>query len=227
MPAMSRRGFFCACAALPLAAAQGAGPATPGPTPDQALDRVVLGNREFRIDDPTRPELSQARRAMLATGQHPFAAILGCADSRTPPEALFRAGLGEIFTVRIAGNSATAGSVGSLEYAVEELHVPLILVMGHERCGAVAAARQVLETGAALPGVLSELVAPIIPSLIEARASGAADVLDAAVRIHARRTARRLRDGNALINGAVREGKLRVEAAYYSLDDGAVSILPA
>jgi carbonic anhydrase len=225
MQRLSRRRFGCACAGLlaPFAATA----QTARPTPDQALERMVQGNQEFRVDDPTRPELSQARRAMLTTGQQPFAAILGCADSRTPPEALFHAGLGEIFTVRIAGNSATIGSVGSLEYAVEELHVPLILVMGHERCGAIAAAKHVLDTGVMLPGVLGELVAPIIPALVEARASGGTDVLDAAVRVHARRTARRLREHDGLITSAVREGKLRVEAAYYSIDDGVVTLLPA
>ncbi|MEI6158386.1 MAG: carbonic anhydrase [Roseococcus sp.] len=222
----SRRRFFCACAAVaaPFAAQAQTSPALPSPS--EAIARILEGNRLFQDDDPTRPEVSQARRDMLTRSQRPFAAILGCADSRTPPESLFHVGLGDLFTVRIAGNSPTLGTVGTLEYAVEELQVPLILVMGHERCGAVAAANHLLETGIALPGVLNELVLPILPAIIEARRSRAPDVLDAAVRIHAQRTARRLRDGSGLIAGAVREGKLRVEPAYYSLDDGVVSVLP-
>ncbi len=228
MSSLSRRRFFCACGAVaaPFAAHAQTPALPPLPSPNEALARIVEGNRQFQVDDPTRPEVNQARRDMLTRGQRPFAAILGCADSRAAPEALFHVGLGEIFTIRIAGNSATLGTVGTLEYAVEELHVPLILVMGHERCGAVAAANQLLETGTPLPGVLSELVLPILPALIEARRSGVANPLDAAVRIHAQRTAKRLREGGGLIAQSVREGKLRVEPAYYSLDDGAVTILP-
>ncbi len=221
MTSFSRR-LFCSCLALALPAAAQAPPSSA-----DALARMIEGNRQFRIDDPTRPALNQARRTALARGQSPFAAILGCADSRTPPEALFQVGLGDIFTVRVAGNSFLPGAVASLEYAVEELHVPLILVMGHERCGAVAAANQVLETGGQLPGGLSELVAPIIPAIIQARREGGADPLDAAVRLHARRTAQRLREADGVIAHAVHEGRLRVEAAYYDLDNGEVSLLPA
>ena len=224
---LSRRRFFCACGAVaaPFAAQSETAPA-PLPSPNEALARIIEGNRLFQIDDPTRPEMNQARRATLTRGQRPFAAILGCADSRVAPEELFHVGLGEVFTVRIAGNSATLATVGTLEYAVEELHVPLILVMGHERCGAVAAANELLENGTPLPGVLSELVLPIMPSVIAARRSGAADVLDAAVRIHSQRTAKRLREGPGLLAQAVRERKLRIEPAYYDIDLGAVSILP-
>jgi len=229
MSILSRRRFFCACGAVaaPLAAhAQTAPALPPPPSPTDALARIVEGNRLFRIDDPTRHEMNQARRETLARGQRPFAAILGCADSRVAPEELFHAGLGHLFTVRIAGNSATLATIGTLEYAVEELHVPLILVMGHERCGAVTAAKELLETGASLPGVLNELVLPIMPAVIAARRSGAADVIDAAVRIHAQRTAKRMSEGPGLLAQAVRERKLRIVPAYYDLDNGAVSILP-
>jgi len=220
MTHFSRRAL-CACLCLPMAArAQGAA------DPDAALARMIDGNRQFRIDDPAQPGLSQARRAALARRQAPYAAILGCSDSRTAPEALFHTGLGDIFTVRVAGNSALQGAVGSLEYAVAELHVPIILVMGHERCGAVTAAREVLESGDTLPGALEELVAPIIPSLIQTRREDAAEWIDAAVRLHARRTARRLRQEDGIIAAAIRDGRLRVEAAYYNLEDGEVSILP-
>ena len=215
---LSRRRFFCACGAVAAPfAAQSETALAPLPSPNEALARILEGNRLFQVDDPTRPEMNQARRATLTRGQRPFAAILGCADSRVAPEELFHVGLGEVFTVRIAGNSATLATVGTLEYAVEELHVPLILVMGHERCGAVAAANELLENGTPLPGVLSELVL---------RRSGAADVLDAAVRIHSQRTAKRLREGPGLLAQAVRERKLRIEPAYYDIDLGVVSILP-
>lgn len=228
MPAFSRRRFFCACGAmaLPAAASTHPAPTAPGLSPAEAVDRLREGNRLFRVDDPFRPEVSQARREMLTAGQQPFVALLGCADSRVPPEALFHLGLGEIFTVRVAGNSALPGALGSLEYAVSALRVPLVVVMGHEGCGAVAAAKNVVEAGTVLPGALGPLVAPIIPAVVQARRAGAANVLDEAVRIHAQLTARTLRTEDGLISRAIAAGTLRVVAAYYSLDDGAVSILP-
>ncbi len=228
MHRMSRRHFFCACGALAAATTARAETAHPRPdiSPDQAIQRLREGNRLFRVDDPFRPEVNQARREMLAAGQQPFAAMLGCADSRVPPEELFHVGLGEIFTVRVAGNSALPGAVGSLEYAVSALHVPLVMVMGHEGCGAVSAAKTVVETGAVLPGALGPLVAPIVPAVVQAMRARAANVLDEAVRIHAQITARTLRTEDGIISRAVEAGTLKVIAAYYSLDDGAVTILP-
>jgi len=230
---LSRRRLFCACGAVALSAATlpalaqpHAASAQPGISPDQAIERLREGNRLFRVDDPFRPEVNQARRDMLTSGQQPFVALLGCADSRTPPEALFHAGLGEIFAVRVAGNSALAGAVGSLEYAVSVLRVPLIVVMGHEGCGAVSAAKAVVDTGVVLPGAIGPMVAPIVPAVVQAMRAGAADVTDAAMRTHAQLTARTLRTADGIISRAVETGGLKVIASYYSLDDGAVHILP-
>lgn len=228
MPALARRHFLCACGALALPGAARAqmAPPRPGISPAEAIERLAEGNRLFRVDDPFRPEVSQARREMLTSGQQPFVALLGCADSRVPPEALFHAGLGEIFAVRVAGNSALPGALGSLEYAVSALRVPLVMVLGHEGCGAVSAAKAVVENGTVLPGALGPMVAPIVPAVVQAMRAGAANVLDEAVRIHSRITARQLRTQDGVIARAVAAGTVQVVAAYYNLDDGAVTILP-
>src|SRR5438105_3479472 len=120
----------------------------PVPTPAAALDRLKDGNGRFAADKPAARKTDAKRRAELAAGQHPFAVVLTCADSRVAPELVFDAGLGELFVLRVAGNIADPAVVGSIEYAVEHLHTPLIVVLGHESCGAVAAALD----GAKLPG---------------------------------------------------------------------------
>jgi carbonic anhydrase len=107
---------------------------------DEALDLLLEGNARFAEDRPLQIHEGVRRRAMLTEGQYPAAVILGCADSRVPPELLFDTGLGDLFVVRVAGNVASVDEAGSIEYAVEHLHVPLVMVLGHERCGAVTAA---------------------------------------------------------------------------------------
>ncbi|MEI6162399.1 MAG: carbonic anhydrase [Roseococcus sp.] len=224
---ISRRlAFACAFCATSAARAQEA-PARNTLTPAHSLDRLMEGNRRFVADAPAPPGDYATRRRALTRGQAPFAAILGCADSRTPPEALFRASLGEVFTVRIAGNSLFTDGLGSLEFAANALGVSVILVLGHERCGAVGAAIQVAEQGAQLPGALMSVVEPILPAVAEARRSNPANMLDATIKQHARLTARRLRDQPSALSPAIASGALRVEAAYYDLDKGRVTLLPA
>src|SRR5438105_3680928 len=118
------------------------------PTPTGSLQRLKDGNARFAADKPNKRDVGADKRKELAKGQHPFAIVLTCADSRVAPELLFDAGLGELFVLRVAGNIADPAVVGSIEYAVEHLHTPLIVVLGHESCGAVAAALD----GAKLPG---------------------------------------------------------------------------
>lgn len=221
-----RAAFACAFCAAPAARAQEA-PARNRLTPAQSLERLMEGNSRFVADAPAPPGDYATRRRALTRGQAPFAAILGCADSRTPPEALFRATLGEVFTVRIAGNSLFTDGLGSLEFATNALGVSVILVLGHERCGAVAAAIQVAEQGAQLPGALMAVVNPILPAVAEARRSNPADMLDETVKWHARLTARRLRDQASALTPALAAGGLRVEAAHYDLDKGRVTLLDA
>jgi carbonic anhydrase len=221
-------GFCALCAGL---AASGAPPARAADpvakttlTPDEALARLLEGNRRFVADDPLRPDIGNHRRHELAVGQAPFAAILGCADSRVAPETLFGAGLGEIFTTRVAGNTLAPAILGSLEYSVAVLGAPLILVLGHERCGAVVAAVEVAERATVLPGSLTPMIEPILPAVAAVRGRPG-DLVDNAVKEHARRTAARLRTGEPSLAGAIRDGKLKVAAGYYDLDDGKVDIL--
>jgi carbonic anhydrase len=157
----------------------------------------------------------QVRPEALASGQRPWAAVLGCADSRVAPEWLFASGSGELFEVRSAGNTAFDAGVASLEYAVAELQVPLILVMGHSGCGAVTAAMG----SAPLTPLLEELVTPIRAALRPGLD------LAAAVAANARATARALPRRSELLRDAQADGRLRIEAAVADIGSGRVSVL--
>jgi carbonic anhydrase len=128
-------------------------PPSGGPTPDQALQRLMEGNQRFVSGKVTHPSQSSARRSEISTGQKPFAAILSCADSRVPPELIFDQGLGDLFVVRVAGNTVNEEGLGSLEFGTKVLGAPLLLVLGHTKCGAVDAALQ----GKPLPGHISSV----------------------------------------------------------------------
>jgi len=191
-------------------------------TPDQALARLLAGNARFVADNPLAPAIGSGRRHELAGGQGPFAAVVGCADSRTAPESLFGAGLGEIFTTRVAGNTMTAPTLASLAYSVQALGAPLVMVLGHERCGAVAAAVEFVTKGTRLPDPMMAMVDPIVPAVRAAQSKGG-DLLDQSVQENARLVAKGLRE-HATFRALV-PSKLRVVAARYDLDDGKVTVL--
>jgi carbonic anhydrase len=202
--------------------------------PDEALAVLREGKRAFVAGGLALKPGDSARRLALAGGQAPIAVLVGCSDSRVPPELLFGRGLGELFVVRIAGNTVgTAAALGSVEYAVAGLGVPLVVVLGHERCGAVAAALDVVERGATFPGSIDQLIEPIVPAALRARdaalRAGAGDgpgaVLHAAVVENARRVAARLRSSEAVLVDPLRAGRLKVVAACYDLEDGRVDFL--
>lgn len=195
-------------------------------TPQQALDRLKAGNQAFITDRNMPVDISARRRLALATGQSPFAALVGCADSRVGPEHLFGAGLGELFIVRTAGNYVDDAGFGSLAYAVSALKVPLIVVLGHQACGAVAAATSVVTDNAQLPPALTRMVQPILPAVIDARANQAPgeDLVDKAIIANAKRVASGLRShSDPIVSGPVAEGKVMVVAAYYELSTGKVT----
>src|SRR5438093_4353999 len=137
--------------------------------PYAALQRLLDGNARYVANKAERPDQTVERRLALAQAQHPFAAILGCADSRVPAEIVFDQGLGDLFVVRVAGPVLDEAVLGSLEFAVAELGLGLILVLGHERCGAVAATIAALERGADAPGRIADLVAAITPAVKRVR----------------------------------------------------------
>jgi carbonic anhydrase len=230
---LSRRTFFgCACcAAAGLALPRSQARAATGPrttlTPDQALAALKEGNDKFVTDSPVRSVQGRERRLEIARGQTPFAVLVSCSDSRVPPELLFGRGLGELFIVRNAGNTVDTAALGSIQYAVAELGVPLILVLGHERCGAVDAAVQVVKNNASFPGAIGQMIEPIVPAVIKAQ-SQPGDLLDNAVRENVRRVTNRLRTASEpILLEPLRAGKLKIVGARYDLDDGDVDFFDA
>lgn len=193
-------------------------------TPDEALARLMQGNKRYVRNKMFHPNESEEVRAKLASGQAPFAAILGCADSRVPPEIVFDHGLGDLFVVRVAGNLVEDEGIGSLEYAVEHLGVPLIVVLGHERCGAVKATIETLEAGAEAPGHVAALVAKLKPA-VEKIAKMPGDKAENAMRENAKSGAAQLAAMEPILKEKVEQGKLKVVAMRYDLDTGAVEVL--
>ena len=191
-------------------------------TPDQALAQLQDGNRAFLNDAPLQPVIDRASRLKLAAGQSPFAAYVSCSDSRVPPELLFGRGLGELFIVRNAGNTLDTAALGSLEFAVSVLRVPLIVVMGHEACGAVQAAMSVVHENARFSGNIGKMIQPIIPAVLEADMSHGGGI-EAAVRQNVRRVVRELReDASPILLVPQGDGALMVVGAYYQLGSGEV-----
>lgn len=230
----SRRTFFrqgCCTAvglagALNLLSAQAADGRKTDLSPAQALDKLRQGHENFLNDKPSlKSSRDSSRRLEIARGQVPFAVLVGCSDSRVAPEVLFDTGLGELFIVRNAGNTVDTVALGSIQYAVQVLNVPLVLVLGHERCGAVEAALSVVEKNTVYPGSIGQMVEPIIPAVLRAKASGTykeGGLLDAAVRENVRRTVERLRMSEPAMLEPMRAGKLKIVGARYDLDDGKV-----
>ena len=180
--------------------------------PVAAMAVLKAGHRRFLDGQSMHPNISRQRLTEVADEQNPFAVILGCADSRVPMELLFDAGLGDLFVVRNAGNQASAAAIGSVEYAVAQLGVGLVVVLGHERCGAVSAA---LDFTAHLTPSLAQVVGQVRMQLIAAQAL---DDLDLACRANANSTAQMLVDSSVQLTDLVRQGRLQVHAAYYDLD---------
>lgn len=188
-------------------------------TPDEALAQLMAGNQRFVSNKRLNPHQNVARVAEVASSQAPFAAILSCADSRVVPEIAFDQGIGDIFVARVAGNLAATEDVASEEYAVGVLGTPLLMVMGHERCGAVKAALE----GGELPGVIESLAFAIRPA-VQASEKEPGDRLTNVIKANVRLQVQRLLN-SSVIAAAVKEGKLKVVGAYYDLDTGVVSLV--
>lgn len=200
---------------------------TAGLTPDQALARLTEGNARFAAMTEAEPNKNTERLVAVAGGQQPFVGVLGCVDSRVPPELVFDRGLGDIFDTRIAGAIADDSAIGSLEFGVGEFGVPLLVVLGHSGCGAVTAAVKELDAGSpALPGRIGAVVDPIIPAVKAVRAQGvsADDVIDAAAREVVRRGVAALRSSPVLFE-RITSGKLKAVGAFYQLQTGRVEFL--
>ncbi len=211
-----------AATALPSGAVRAAGPVAKTTLPPaEALKLMKEGNENFRNEAPSLAANGRERRLELARGQAPFCVLVGCSDSRVSPEILFGRGLGELFIVRNAGNTVDTAALGSIEYAVGVLGVPLVIVLGHQSCGAVAAAVEVVQNNATFPGVIGEMVQPIVPAVLEAKTLGG-DLLETSVRSNARRVAKRLTTKSLVIKDAINAGTVKVVGARYGLSDGHV-----
>ncbi|NKE46420.1 carbonic anhydrase [Roseomonas frigidaquae] len=233
-PGRGRRGLMAAFAGLAAGAATGFPLARPARassglppttlTPDQALERLMQGNQRYLAQAPQPGPGNRDRRAILATGQAPFAAVLGCADSRAAPEVLFQAGLGDIFVARNAGNLADTGAIGSLEYAVSNLGVPLIMVLGHEHCGAAGAAVALAQQPLALPAHLRDMLLPMLPAALAALRAGG-DTVEGTVRLNVALNVSRLLTESPVLAAAATAERLKIVGAYYDLDTQQVSAI--
>ena len=228
-------------------AAEPAHPDQPIVLPAEAISRLKAGNARYTSGKEQPPESSQERafeatnsyenagltflgmtadqaakrRAELTKSQHPFAIIVSCSDSRVPPEIVFDQGLGDLFVLRVAGNVIDDHSLGSIEYAVDHLAVRLIVVLGHQRCGAVKAAKDTIAAKTEAPAHIQSLVTAIKPA-VEATVHGD---LEATVEANVKNVTQALRSSPPILKPKVDSGEVRVIGAYYNLDTGAVSFL--
>ena len=233
---VSRREFVgLAAAGLSLAVPKGllalvqkeaAGKARAPISADQALRELVEGNARFVKGQPASPRRSPEDFRALAEAQYPEAVIVSCADSRVAPEILFDVGVGDIFVVRVAGNVVNGSGVmvkGSIEYAVAELNVPLIVVLGHSGCGAVKAAMKHIDAKDSLPGAINGMVELIKPAVAQSKGAPG-DPLENAIRKNVEIGVERLKELEPILAPRVKEGKLKVVGGVYDLRTGAVTL---
>jgi carbonic anhydrase len=217
-----------------------------GPTPDMrivlkgALERLKEGNRRYAEARMSNPRRGKDQRLLVSKAQLPFAIVVGCADSRVPPEILFDQGLGDLFTVRVAGHVVDDAALGSIEYAVEHLGTRLVMVLGHERCGAVDAACKGGDPGGHV-GSLARAIKPAVDVARRNRSAGGhgakggrsgadanqgGSLLDAAVRANVERTVDQLKGSWPVLGPEIREERLTVVGGIYDLETGLVEIIP-
>ena len=231
---VSRRRFLGA-GAVALAtfggAAWAADPPKPGSPPPRnaiapgdALKRIMEGNARYAANNPTERDFS-ASRAQLAQSQYPIASILSCADSRVVPDLVFDQSPGDLFVCRVAGNIMTTNLLASLEYGVQFLGSPLILVVGHSNCGAVDAALKVVKTNAQLPGHLPELITAIKPAAIAASRMAPNDMLNYAIADNVRRQVARLKSAAPVVAKAYRDRKIVIAGGVYDIATGKVTLV--
>ena len=192
--------------------------------PQVALDRLMAGNQRFVDAQMQHPDQDPDHRLTLSSqGQQPFATILTCSDSRLPPELLFDQGLGDLFVARVAGNIVDPALLGSVEYAVGHLKTPLIVVIGHEKCGAVQATLESIQQHQTPHGDIAALVTAITPAVAVAE-QRPGDLLDDTIRANAEQSLDAIKKSSEL-TGPLASGQLKAIAAYYSINDGRISLI--
>ena len=231
MQRSTRRQFIATGAALAVPAltrlSAFAAPSKPAPPADQVLKMMVDGNQRFASGKSAHPRRTPADFKPLASGQNPVACVVSCADSRVSPEILFDLGIGELFVVRVAGNyvdGAGPAVKGTVEYAVAELGVSLIMILGHSQCGALKAAIQHIHDKDALPGAINDLVNAIKPAVLDSQQMPG-DPLENAIRANVLRGVDRLDDLQPIIAPAVKANKIKIVGGVYDLATGKVQLL--
>ncbi|MFF5447099.1 carbonic anhydrase [Streptomyces sp. NPDC012888] len=195
-------------------------------TPREAYEMLLAGNRRFVAGSPEHPNQDAARRTETLPAQNPFAVIFGCSDSRLAAEIIFDRGLGDLFVVRTAGHVAGPEVLGSIEYGVSVLGAPLVVVLGHDACGAVAATRTAVEDGAAAGGYVRDVIERVTPSVLAARAAGHTEDGDF-IAEHIRHTVDLLLDRSRVLAQAVEGGQAAVVGLSYRLADGTAHLVTA
>ncbi len=198
-------------------------PARHTPTPQETLDLLLAGNRRFASGRARHPHQSVARRRALAAGQKPIAAVCSCIDSRVPPELVFDQGLGDLFAIRTAAQALSDVVIGSVEYGPAVLGTPLVVVLGHEGCGAIKAAIDSIRTGKPAPGHLPAVVAALRPAY-EAALKEGGELVPTMTRAQTRLTVARL-EADPVLTPHVDAGRLRIVGGYYHLGSGLVELL--
>ncbi len=204
-------------------------------SPDEALHKLMEGNKRYVENQMTSTkQCDPTTRASLARSQKPYAIILSCSDSRVPPEILFDKGLGEIFVVRVAGNIPDPVVLGSIEYAAEHLGSPLVMVLGHERCGAVTATVNAKGKPEGNIGAIVKTIAPAIKNAakeceackgeVKCQDSKKEEYVECAISANTKNVAASLTQKSPMLKHLVKDGKLKIVAAKYDLDDGIVSL---
>ena len=188
-----------------------------------SLSKLLEGNKRFISGELAQKDIGDKRRHELVTGQHPFATVLSCSDSRVAPEVIFDEGLGDVFIVRVAGNVVEPTTLGSIEYGAEHLHTPLLVILGHESCGAVKAT---LEAKGKPEGNVGAIIKKIMPAVKTAKKAkkDPAETLNLAVQENVKNTYKDIMKSK-IVKELVHEGKLKVVAAEYYLDSGKVELI--
>ncbi|MET3921299.1 carbonic anhydrase [Arthrobacter sp. UYEF20] len=193
-------------------------------TPALAWQRLREGNQRFVAGTASHPNQDASRRSSLVENQHPFAVIFGCSDSRLAAEIIFDLGLGDAFVVRTAGHVIDDAVLGSLEYSISELDVPLIVVLGHDNCGAVTATKAAVETGQMPVGFIRSLVERITPSVLTSLRNNQNDIHDMVIE-NVKQSSQRVVDSSRVISGAIDGGRAAVVGVAYSLADGRADLV--
>ncbi|MFB6516323.1 carbonic anhydrase [Streptomyces virginiae] len=193
-------------------------------TPSEAFELLLAGNQRFTAGTPEHPNQDAARRTETAPAQRPYAVLFGCSDSRLAAEIIFDRGLGDLFVVRTAGHVAGAEVLGSIEYAVSVLDCPLVVVLGHDTCGAVAATRTALADGVVATGYVRDVIERVTPSVLAARAAGLTED-DDIIAEHIRHTVDFLLDRSRVLAEQVATGRVAVVGLSYRLADGSARVV--